>query len=270
MDQGKEVRVSDLFKITVFHGVLAFFSALSVLKMFQVYLNLGLFGLTQYLADALDEALDNLSIVVDLVFRFFSWAFDFEISLEPIWKYVLVLLMLKIAVDVRVDVKNRRYAFALLEFILGFIVSSFFALLAGITVSSDNGLLLLTWCVTGLTAYEAIKGFIAAGLYRKFQPRYWSRVVYRQKHYTLVILVAGVPAFLALFALLYFSVRGAGVISIALYILLVGAASFLDAAYEATNAPRGERLLRFLTLERRYLGVVIAYTYVFVLAELVF
>lgn len=255
------------FRISKAYVVAAFFSALSILAVLEDYYLFGLSYVVGQLVDAYGKALRLISYPIRAVFEWLFAYFRFDVTLDPVWSYVFVLLFIKIGLDFRIDFLARRYWYACLEVVLGFIFALFFSIAAGL-LYDIGGILLPICCIAALVIYEFTRAFFAATLYAEFEPAYWTRLWYRQRHYTLPMAIAGAAALVLYLVLAIIGVKGADIVSMLCYILFVGFASLADAAAVAMSRPKGNRLSSFIQLQRRHFGLAILYGYALVMLEL--
>lgn len=255
------------FRISKAYVVAAVFSALSILGVLDDYFQFGFSYIVSEAVEVYSKLLRILSFPIKISFEWIFNYFDFDVSLDPVWSYVFVLLFIKIGLDFRIDFLAKRYWYACLELILGFIIALAFSVAAGL-VYKIGGILLPICCIAALVCYEFTRAFFAATLYAKYEPKYWTRLLYRQRHYTVPMAIAGVASLVVYFLLLVAGFNGADIVSMLCYILFVGFASLADAIAVAVSRPKGSRLQSYVELQRRHFGLAIIYGYALVLLEL--
>lgn len=255
------------FKISKAYVVAAFFSALSILGVLDDYFQFGLSYIVNEAVEVYSKLLRILALPIKISFEWLFKYFEFDISLDPVWIYVFVLLFIKIGLDFRIDFLARRYWYACLEIVLGFAIALIFSVVAGL-IYDVGGILLPICCIAALVCYEFIRAFFAATLYAEYEPVYWTRLIYRQTHYTVPMALAGAASLVLYIVFAVVGLKGADIISMLSYILFVGLASLADAAAVAASRPKGSRLQYFVELQRRHFGLAIIYGYALVLLEL--
>ena len=99
-----------------------------------------------------------------LMERLLGW-FDIDVTIHEHWRHVLVLLLMKIGLDIRIDVTRRRWLIVSVEAVWGLATALGAGILAGVGSLNDQPFRVVAAAILGLTCYEFAKSFFESLTY---------------------------------------------------------------------------------------------------------